>query len=215
MTDAGPLDQIQNEDSDSDDLLPPTLAGGAAGESGLPGTGAWSLQPQLATAVLPMPMHACVPFNGSLICLPPAGAAVQAGSARPSSARATCRCHPPAAAGQRPPQRGCCCTGGSRGRAAAWHIVYEETRHAVALTTRAGTPLGLNQTDSLVLLTPQPTGPLPACSVDESLVFDPTDLAEDVTPAAALKALGQVGLAGGRRGLLWPTSSCGLVLACR
>jgi len=30
------------------------------------------------------------------------------------------------------------------------------------------------------------------CSVDESMVFDPTDLAEDVTPAATLKALGQV-----------------------
>jgi hypothetical protein len=28
--------------------------------------------------------------------------------------------------------------------------------------------------------------------VDESLVFDPTDLSEDVTPAATLKALGQV-----------------------
>jgi periodic tryptophan protein 2 len=40
MTDAGPLDQIVDEDSDSDDLLPPTLAGGAAGESDLPGTGA-------------------------------------------------------------------------------------------------------------------------------------------------------------------------------
>jgi periodic tryptophan protein 2 len=40
MTDAGPLDQIADEDSDSDDLLPPTLAGGAAGESDLPGTGA-------------------------------------------------------------------------------------------------------------------------------------------------------------------------------
>lgn len=33
--------------------------------------------------------------------------------------------------------------------------------------------------------------------MDESLVFDPTDLAEEVTPAAALKALGQVGWAGG------------------
>ncbi len=32
------------------------------------------------------------------------------------------------------------------------------------------------------------------CSVDESLVFDPTDLAEDVTPAATLKALGRVSL---------------------
>lgn len=40
MTDAGPLDQIKDEDSDDDDLLPPTLAGGAAGESDLPGTGA-------------------------------------------------------------------------------------------------------------------------------------------------------------------------------
>ena len=28
-------------------------------------------------------------------------------------------------------------------------------------------------------------------SLDESLVFDPTDLAEDVTPAAALRALGR------------------------
>lgn len=39
MTDAGPLDLIDDEDSDADDLLPPTLAGGAAGESGMPGTG--------------------------------------------------------------------------------------------------------------------------------------------------------------------------------
>ena len=43
------------------------------------------------------------------------------------------------------------------------------------------------------LPSPCPPGAcLLACSVDESLVFDPTDLAEDVTPAAALKALGQV-----------------------
>ena len=39
MTDAGPLELIDDEESDADDLLPPTLAGGAAGESGLPGTG--------------------------------------------------------------------------------------------------------------------------------------------------------------------------------
>ena len=31
MTDAGPLEQIDDDDdSDADDLLPPTLAGGAA-----------------------------------------------------------------------------------------------------------------------------------------------------------------------------------------
>lgn len=42
--------------------------------------------------------------------------------------------------------------------------------------------------------------PLPVCSVDESLVFDPTDLAEDVTPAAALKALGQVGFGWAQQG---------------
>ena len=40
MTDAGPLEQIDDDDdSDADDLLPPTLAGGAAGASDLPGTG--------------------------------------------------------------------------------------------------------------------------------------------------------------------------------
>ncbi len=39
MTDAGALDQIDDEPSDDDDLLPPTAGGGAAGESGLPGTG--------------------------------------------------------------------------------------------------------------------------------------------------------------------------------
>ncbi|PRW59321.1 periodic tryptophan 2-like protein [Chlorella sorokiniana] len=99
MTDAGPLDQIQDEDSDSDDLLPPTLAGGAAGESGLPGTG-----------------------------------------------------------GQRAP------------------II--RTRHVSLSPT--GRSWAAATTEGLLLY-----------SVDESLVFDPTDLAEDVTPAAALKALGQ------------------------
>ena len=52
MTDAGPLDQIQDEDSDSDDLLPPTLGGGAAGESGLPGTGGWPWVPRQHALVL-------------------------------------------------------------------------------------------------------------------------------------------------------------------
>ena len=40
-------------------------------------------------------------------------------------------------------------------------------------------------------LPPAPRSTNPHRSLDESLVFDPTDLAEDVTPAAALRALGR------------------------
>ncbi|PSC76313.1 periodic tryptophan 2-like protein [Micractinium conductrix] len=99
ITDAGALDQIDDEASDEDDLLPPTRGGGAAGQSGLPGTG-----------------------------------------------------------GKRAPA--------IRTR----HVALSPTGRSWAAAT----------TEGLLLY-----------SVDESLVFDPTDLAEDVTPAAALKALGQ------------------------
>lgn len=58
------------------------------------------------------------------------------------------------------------------------------------------------------LSNPLPAILISACSVDESLVFDPTDLAEDVTPAAALKALGQVCTWIGARQHL-PICSCG------
>lgn len=61
MTDAGPLDQIQDEDSDADDLLPPTMAGGVAGESGLPGTGACtSCASSCCVACQPVPASPCL-----------------------------------------------------------------------------------------------------------------------------------------------------------
>ena len=59
MTDAGPLDQIADEDSDADDLLPPTLAGGAAGASDLPGTGAPPRRPAAGAAVAGVVASCC------------------------------------------------------------------------------------------------------------------------------------------------------------
>lgn len=97
--DAGPLDQIDAPDSDEEDLLPPTTAGGAAGETDLPGTG----------------------------------------GKKAAAARTRC-------------------------------VSLSPTGRAWAAATTEG-----------VLM----------YSLDEGLVFDPTDLTEDATPAAALRALSQ------------------------
>lgn len=120
----------------------------------------------------------------------------QAASGRPSSARATCRCRPRGAAGRRRPPRACCCTG-ARQLAAAQRRPGAGQFPSRRATVQPIVACLLFPAPRHLVPLPPPSPhnsrlPPPPRSVDESLVFDPTDLAEDVTPAATLKALGQV-----------------------